>query len=117
MLVPQALTQLTGFRTTGLQGLWFNLIEGGIRIAIFILYILGISLIKTLRRVYMYHGAEHKTITCFERGLPLTVENVRECSRVHDRCGTTFLFLVMVVSILVVFARQRAGGDVHLHGA
>ena len=101
VLVPQALTQLTGFRTTGLQGLWFNLIEGGIRIAIFILYILGISLIKTLRRVYMYHGAEHKTITCFERGLPLTVENVRECSRVHDRCGTTFLFLVMVVSILV----------------
>lgn len=101
VLVPQALTQLTGFRTTGLQGLWFNLIEGGIRIAIFILYILGISLVKTLRRVYMYHGAEHKTITCFERGLPLTVENVRECSRVHDRCGTTFLFLVMVVSILV----------------
>ena len=101
VLVPQALTQLTGFRTTGIQGLWFNLIEGGIRIAIFILYILGISLIKTLRRVYMYHGAEHKTITCFERGLPLTVENVRECSRVHDRCGTTFLFLVMVVSILV----------------
>jgi protein-(glutamine-N5) methyltransferase, release factor-specific len=101
VLVPQALTQLTGFRTTGMQGLWFNLIEGGIRIAIFILYILGISLIKTLRRVYMYHGAEHKTITCFERGLPLTVENVRECSRVHDRCGTTFLFLVMVVSILV----------------
>lgn len=101
VLVPQALTQLTGFKTTGLQGLWFNLIEGGIRIAIFILYILGISLIKTLKRVYMYHGAEHKTITCFERGLPLTVENVRGCSRVHDRCGTTFLFLVMVVSILV----------------
>ena len=75
VLVPQALTGLTKFKTTGLEGLWFNLIEGGIRIAIFILYILGISLIKTLRRVYMYHGAEHKTITCFERGLPLTVEN------------------------------------------
>ena len=101
VLVPQALTQLTGFKTTGLEGLWFNLIEGGIRIVVFILYILGISLVKTLRRVYMYHGAEHKTITCFERGLPLTVENVRGCSRVHDRCGTTFLFLVMVVSILV----------------
>lgn len=101
VLVPQWLTGLTGFKTTGLEGLWFNLIEGGIRIVIFILYILGISLAKTLRRVYMYHGAEHKTITCYERGLPLTVENVRGCSRVHDRCGTTFLFLVMVVSILV----------------
>lgn len=101
VLVPQYLTGLTGLKTTGIQGLWFNLLEGGIRLLIFILYILGISLFKTLGRVYMYHGAEHKTITCFERGLPLTVENVRGCSRVHDRCGTTFLFLVMVVSILV----------------
>ncbi|HIR22618.1 MAG TPA: peptide chain release factor N(5)-glutamine methyltransferase [Candidatus Scatosoma pullicola] len=101
ILVPQYLTGLTGFATTGLEGLWFNLIEGGIRLVIFLLYIVGISAIRTLGRVYRYHGAEHKTITCFERGLPLTVENVRTCSRVHDRCGTTFLFLVMVVSILV----------------
>lgn len=101
ILVPQYLTALTGFATTGLEGLWFNLIEGGIRLVIFLLYIVGISAIRTLGRVYRYHGAEHKTITCFERGLPLTVENVRTCSRVHDRCGTTFLFLVMVVSILV----------------
>ena len=101
ILVPQYLTGLTGFVTTGLEGLWFNLIEGGIRLVIFLLYIVGISAIRTLGRVYRYHGAEHKTITCFERGLPLTVENVRTCSRVHDRCGTTFLFLVMVVSILV----------------
>lgn len=101
VLVPQYLTGLTGFATTGLEGLWFNLIEGGIRMAIFLLYIVAISAIRTLGRVYRYHGAEHKTITCFERGLPLTVENVRGCSRVHDRCGTTFLFLVMVVSILV----------------
>ncbi len=101
VLVPQLLTGLTGFKTTGIEGLWFNLIEGGIRIAIFILYIFAISFIKMLGRVYMYHGAEHKTITCYESGLPLTVENVRGCSRVHDRCGTTFLFLVMVVSILV----------------
>lgn len=101
VLVPQYLTGLTGLETTGFQGLWFNLIEGGIRLVIFVLYILGISVVKTLGRVYMYHGAEHKTITCFERGLSLTVENVRSCSRVHDRCGTTFLFLVMVVSILV----------------
>ncbi len=87
--------------SSGLPGLWFNLVEGGIRLVIFILYILLISLIPSLKRVYMCHGAEHKTITCFEQGKDLTVENVRGCSRVHDRCGTTFLFIVMVVSIVV----------------
>ena len=85
----------------GLKGLYFNLVEGGIRIVIFILYILVISFIPSLKRVYMCHGAEHKTITCYEEGKELTIENVRGCSRVHDRCGTTFLFLVMIVSILV----------------
>lgn len=101
--LPQFLTGFLPFDKTsvGLDGLWFNLIEGGIRLAIFILYILLISLIPSLRRVFMYHGAEHKTISCFESGKELTVENVRGCSRVHDRCGTTFLFLVMIVSILV----------------
>ena len=88
-------------KSAGLPGLWFNLAEGGIRLAIFILYIVLISLIPSLRRVFMCHGAEHKTITCFEKGKELTIENVRGCSRVHDRCGTTFLFLVMIVSILV----------------
>lgn len=97
---------VTGFlpldkTSVGWEGVWFNLAEGGIRLAIFIAYILVISLMKDMRRVFMYHGAEHKTITCFEEGKPLTVENVRGCRRVHDRCGTTFLFLVMVVSILV----------------
>ena len=87
--------------STGWSGFWFNLTEGGIRLGIFILYILFISLIPSLKRVFMYHGAEHKTISCFERGEELTVENVKKCSRVHDRCGTTFLFLVMIVSILV----------------
>lgn len=87
--------------SAGLPGLWFNLVEGGIRLLIFILYIVLISLVPSLRRVFMCHGAEHKTITCYETGKELTVENVRGCSRVHDRCGTTFLFLVMVVSILV----------------
>ncbi|MBQ7830651.1 MAG: peptide chain release factor N(5)-glutamine methyltransferase [Clostridia bacterium] len=87
--------------STGLKGLWFNLVEGGIRILIFIVYVLLIALIPSLKRVYMCHGAEHKTITCYEQGKELTVENVRSCSRVHDRCGTTFLFIVMVVSILV----------------
>ena len=101
--LPQFLTGYLPFdkTSTGLEGLWFNLIEGGIRLVIFILYISLISLIPSLKRVYMCHGAEHKTITCYEEGKELTVENVRGCSRVHDRCGTTFLFLVMIVSILV----------------
>lgn len=64
VLLPQWLTGLTKFKTTGLEGLWFNLIEGAIRIAVFVLYILLMSVSKTLRRVFMYHGAEHKTITC-----------------------------------------------------
>ncbi len=101
--LPQFITGFLPFdkTSTGLDGLWFNLIEGGIRLAIFILYILLISFIPSLKRVFMCHGAEHKTITCFEEGKELTVENVRGCARVHDRCGTTFLFLVMIVSILV----------------
>ena len=88
---------------TGLNdnGIWFNLLEGGLRVAIFIAYLALTSLMKDIRRTYMYHGAEHKTITCYESGMPLTVENVRACSRVHDRCGTTFLFFVMIVAILV----------------
>ncbi len=101
--LPQWVTGFLPFdkASIGLDGLWFNLIEGGIRLAIFVLYILLISLIPSLKRVFMCHGAEHKTITCYEEGKELTVENVRGCSRVHDRCGTTFLFLVMIVSILV----------------
>ncbi len=101
--LPQFITGFLPFDKTsaGLDGLWFNLIEGGIRLGIFISYIILIALIPSLKRVFMCHGAEHKTITCYEEGKELTVENVRACSRVHDRCGTTFLFLVMVVSILV----------------
>lgn len=79
----------------------YNLIEGLLRITIFVIYIVIISLIKDIKRVFMYHGAEHKTISCYENGMELTVENVKKCSRVHNRCGTTFLFYVMFVSILV----------------
>ena len=101
--LPQFITDFTPFDKTsiGLDGLWYNLVEGGVRLLIFLIYMLLIGLIPSLKRVYMCHGAEHKTITCFEKGKELTVENVRECSRVHDRCGTTFLFIVMIVSILV----------------
>lgn len=79
----------------------YNLIQGCIRLIIFILYIVAITAMKDIRRVFMYHGAEHKTITCFEKGMELTPENAKTCSRIHDRCGTTFLFLVMAVSIVV----------------
>lgn len=101
--LPQWITGFLPFDKTdsGWEGVWFNLSEGGVRLLIFIAYILLISLIPSLKRVFMCHGAEHKTITCYEKGEPLTVENVRKCSRVHDRCGTTFLFLTMIVSILV----------------
>lgn len=78
-----------------------NLIEGVLRIAIFLLYIWLVSKMEDIRRVWMYHGAEHKTIFCYEAGLDLTVENCRNMSRLHPRCGTSFLFIVMIVSILV----------------
>lgn len=83
-------------------GIWArNFIEGGFKLLIFISYILLCSLIKDVRRTFMYHGAEHKTISCYEKGLPLTIENARKCPRVHDRCGTTFIVFVMVISIIV----------------
>ena len=78
-----------------------NLLEGFLRLAIFLLYIWGISRMKDIRRVFQYHGAEHKTIHCYESGLPLTVENVQKFSRLHPRCGTNFLLIVMLVSIFV----------------
>ena len=77
-----------------------NLIEGVIRIVIFMLYLFLCSRMKDMRRVFSYHGAEHKSIFCYEAGLPLTVENVRIQPRHHPRCGTSFLFVVIVVSIL-----------------
>lgn len=101
VFLPQLLTRAMRLDPMKAGGVWFNLAEGGVRIAIFVLYIALISLIPSLKRVFMYHGAEHKAITAYERGLELKTENVRGCSRVHDRCGTTFLFLVMIVSILV----------------
>ncbi len=80
-----------------------NIIEGAIRIVIFLSYVLLISLMKDIRRVYMYHGAEHKCINCIERGRALYVENVRRSSRMHRRCGTSFLLFVMFVSIMLFF--------------
>ena len=78
-------------------------IEGLIRITIFILYVVGISLMKDIRRLYRYHGAEHKCINCVERGRSLTVRNVKKSSRHHKRCGTSFMLLVLLISCVVFF--------------
>ena len=77
-------------------------LEGVIRLLIFIIYIVLISLMKDIKRVYMYHGAEHKCINCIEHGMPLTVDNVRISSKEHKRCGTSFMLLVMCISILIL---------------
>ncbi len=76
-------------------------IEGVIKIAMFLIYIIGVSKMSDIHRTFMYHGAEHKTIFCYEQGLELTVENVRKQRRFHPRCGTSFLLIVLVVSVLV----------------
>ena len=83
-----------------------SIIEGVIRIALFLLYVWGISAMKDIRRLYQYHGAEHKCINCIEKGRPLTVHNVMHSSRLHKRCGTSFIFFVMLVSIVLFFFIQ-----------
>lgn len=83
------------------SNLMLNLVEGVIRMAIFMAYMILISRMGEMKRVFGYHGAEHKTIRCYEAGLPLTVENVRTQTRLHPRCGTSFLLVVMVISILI----------------
>ena len=83
------------------SALSLNLVEGVIRMVIFLAYMLLVSRMGEMKRVFAYHGAEHKTIRCYEAGLPLTVENVRAQTRLHPRCGTSFLLVVMVISILV----------------
>ncbi|MBR5478578.1 MAG: DUF1385 domain-containing protein [Clostridia bacterium] len=83
------------------NGILRNLAEGAIRILTFLLFMLSVSHMKDIRRTFSYHGAEHKTIFCYEAGEELTVENVRKFSKEHPRCGTSFLFSVMIISILV----------------
>lgn len=101
MLLPFFLTNLLTeqIRNASL----IAIIEGLVRIAIFVVYIVAISLMKDIRRVYMYHGAEHKCINCLEKGRPLTVHNVMRSSRQHKRCGTSFLLLVVLISVIVFF--------------
>lgn len=101
MVLPYFVTSLFSeyIRSTSFMAI----IEGVMRIAIFVLYVLSISLMKDIRRLYRYHGAEHKCINCIEKGRPLTVKNVMRSSRQHKRCGTSFLLFVMLVSVILFF--------------
>jgi len=98
-LLPVGITNLFKHRIP--NSIEFVLIEKAIRITIFVGYLWGISRIKELQRVFEYHGAEHKTISCYEAGLPLEPENAQRFSRLHPRCGTSFLLIVMVVALFV----------------
>jgi uncharacterized protein YqhQ len=102
--IPLVLTDLV----PGTEGsLAFNIVDGIFRLVIFLLYIWAISLMRDMRRVFEYHGAEHKTINCYEQRRSLTPASIKACTRFHPRCGTSFLLLVMVVSILVFMPLGR----------
>jgi uncharacterized protein YqhQ len=102
LLFSVAPALLVKYVFTGLgSGFLSTLFEGAVRIVIFILYLFAISLMGDIRRLYEYHGAEHKTIYCYEHGCELTPENAARFTRFHPRCGTSFLLIVLIVSILV----------------
>jgi uncharacterized protein YqhQ len=98
-LLPVGLTSLVRDRLP--NSLVFVLVEKLVRITVFLLYLWAVSRMRELRRVFEYHGAEHKTISCYEAGLPLTPENAQRFSRLHPRCGTSFMLIVMVVAVIV----------------
>lgn len=100
MILPNFITSLIKGNIT--NSIVLNLIEGAIRILVFLLYVVWVSKVGDVRRVFEYHGAEHKTIHCYEHGDDLIVDNVKKYSILHPRCGTSFLFMVMIVSILVL---------------
>jgi len=100
MILPTILTNF--FKTRVDNSVVLNLIEGLIRIILFLAYVIAVSRLEDIKRVFEYHGAEHKTIHCYENQEELTVENVKKFSILHPRCGTSFLFMVMIVSILVL---------------
>lgn len=101
MWVPSALIKLVDTYVVSLNAVVKNIIEGLLKIAIFIGYTSATSLMKDMRRLYEYHGAEHKTIACYEHGEELTPENVKKFTRFHPRCGTSFIFLVLFISIFI----------------
>lgn len=108
MLLPYLISTL--FQTWISSQIAVSILEGVLRMAIFLGYILLISRLEDIQRVFMYHGAEHKCINCIEHGMELNVENVRKSSRLHKRCGTSFLFLVVCISIIFfLFIRTDSG--------
>lgn len=112
VLLPYGISML--FRKV-IQSHWIvALLEGVLRLSIFLIYVAGISFMPDIKRVYMYHGAEHKCINCIENGMDLTIENVRKSSRLHKRCGTSFLLIVMVISILFFLFIQVESGLLRL---
>lgn len=100
MVLPSLITNLLRGRINSTIGL--NLVEGVLRITIFLIYVVWVSKLDDIKRVFQYHGAEHKSIHCYENEMPLTVENVKRFPILHARCGTSFLFMVMIVSIIVL---------------
>ncbi len=107
LLIPRlAVSGLNLLFNTEIKGAGAMAIEQGIKIVVLVLYVFLVSLMKDIKRVFMYHGAEHKTIFCYEHGLPLTVENVRKERRFHPRCGTSFMILMILVSFIVSFVVQ-----------
>ena len=100
-LLPIGVISLLELIFGKMNAVWSAVVQGLVRLVIFLFYIYGISKIKDIKRVFMYHGAEHKTIACYEAELPMTPENAAKCTRLHPRCGTNYLFLTMAVSIVV----------------
>lgn len=98
------INSLTGDKITALRSVF----EGLLKMAVFVGYVAAVALMKDIKRVFSYHGAEHKTIFCLERGLPLTVENIRAQKRFHPRCGTSFMILMLIVSIVISSVIQFA---------
>ena len=112
MLLPSGISKLIDKFVVSLSPIAKNIIEGIIKIAIFIGYTSLTALMKDIRRTYEYHGAEHKTITCYEHGDELTVENVKKHCRFHPRCGTSFIFLVLFISIFVSTVFRVSWGNI-----
>lgn len=98
VLAFKGINGLANGNLTPLQGTF----EGILKIVIFVLYMLLVSQMKDIKRTFMYHGAEHKSICCYEQGLELTVENVKKCTRFHPRCGTSFMFVMLILSIVII---------------
>jgi uncharacterized protein YqhQ len=106
IIIPTFITNFFGIESNSVK----TAVEGILKIAIFFAYLVAVSKMKDIQRVFQYHGAEHKTIHCYEAGYELTIENVKGQSRLHPRCGTSFLFIVMIISILLFLIIPNGGG-------